>query len=63
MNQSFDASAGFHLSKAGTDRNVVLAEQICTFEKERIRARNQPEIAKLGRTSLAFRSPEAGSCT
>ncbi len=45
--QTFNASAGFHLANAGTDRNVELAEQICALEKDRIRMRNEPERIRL----------------
>ena len=49
MNQKFDASAGFHLANAGTDRNVVLAKQICALEKDRLRVANEPESTQLQR--------------
>ena len=49
MEQNFNASAGFHLANAGTDRNVALAERICTFEKDRIRVANAPESTRLQR--------------
>jgi hypothetical protein len=45
--QTFDASAGFHLANGGTDRNVILAEEICTLEKQRIRATNEPAVVRL----------------
>ncbi len=45
--QTFDASAGFHLANGGTDRNVVLAEEICALEKQRIRVSNEPEMIRL----------------
>lgn len=45
--QTFDASAGFHLANSGTDRNVVLAEEICALEKQRIRVNNEPEMTRL----------------
>jgi hypothetical protein len=47
MNQTFNATAGFHLANAGTDRNVVIAEQICALETDRIRLQNEPEIVRL----------------
>ena len=43
----FDAAAGFHLTNAGIDRNVALAEQICALEKERIRVANESDIILL----------------
>jgi hypothetical protein len=46
-NETFNATAGFHLATAGTDRNVFLAEQIGALEKNRIRVANQTEITRL----------------
>ena len=46
-NETFNATAGFHLATAGTDRNVLLAEQIGGLEKNRIRVANEPEIVRL----------------
>jgi hypothetical protein len=48
--EEFNASAGFHLTNTGIDRNVVLAERICALEKDRIRVANQPQSARLQRT-------------
>lgn len=45
--QTFDATAGFHLATAGTDRSVVLAEEIGELERSRIRVANEPEIIRL----------------
>src|SRR5579859_3485185 len=45
--RTFDASAGFHLANAGIGQNVVLAEEICALEKQRIRVNNEPEITRL----------------
>ena len=45
--QTFDASAGFHLANGGTDRNVILAEEICALEKQRLRVNNEPEMTRL----------------
>ena len=45
--QTFDASAGFHLANGGTDRNVILAEEICALEQQRIRVNNEPEMTRL----------------
>jgi hypothetical protein len=47
--QTFDASAGFHLANGGTDRNVILAEEICALEKQRLRVNNEPEVTRLQR--------------
>jgi hypothetical protein len=45
--RTFDASAGFHLANGGTDRNVILAEEICALEKQRLRVNNEPEMTRL----------------
>ena len=45
--QPFRASAGFHLANGGTDRTVVISEEICSLEKDRIRVNNQPAMARL----------------
>ncbi len=45
--QTFGASAGFDLANGGTDRNVVLAEEICALEKQRLRVTNEPSIVRL----------------
>ncbi len=45
--RTFDASAGFHLANGGTDRNVILAEEICALEKQRIRVVKEPEVTRL----------------
>ena len=47
--QTFDANAGFHIANAGIDRNVVLSEEICAQEKERIRVTNAAEMTLLQR--------------
>ena len=47
--QTFDARAGFHLANGGTDRNVILAEEICALERQRIRVKNESEVTRLQR--------------
>jgi len=46
-NDTFNATAGFHLTTAATDRDVLLAEQIGGLEANRIRVVNEPEIVRL----------------
>ena len=45
--QTFDPRAGYHLANGGTDRNVVLAEEICALEKQRLRVINEPAMVRL----------------
>lgn len=45
----FDPSAGFHLAKAGMDRNIRLSDEVCIQEKNRIRANNAGWTALLER--------------
>jgi hypothetical protein len=54
MNKTFDATAGFHLANAGTDRSVGLAKHVCALEQERIRTANEPEIRRLQRVGETF---------
>jgi hypothetical protein len=45
--QTFDSRAGYHLANGGTDRNVILAEEICALEKQRRRVINEPASVRL----------------
>ena len=55
-NETFNATAGFFLATAGTDRTVLLTEQIGGLEKNRRRIANEPEIVRLANTLATMES-------